>query len=92
MLFPQAMDVRKFLHFCSTNHSLRNKISLPALPDYNAGKLLVFSHHYTGRPPFACSAIAGWLSPLSMAEFSPEGGAGSTKLTLQPSHDGPLAD
>jgi hypothetical protein len=27
-------------HFCWTNHLLRNKISLPALPGFNAGKLL----------------------------------------------------
>jgi hypothetical protein len=26
-------------HFCSTNHFPRNKISLPALYDFNAGKL-----------------------------------------------------
>jgi hypothetical protein len=31
--------LEKILHFCSTKHFLRNKNSLPALPDLNAGKL-----------------------------------------------------
>jgi hypothetical protein len=31
--------IREKLLFCSTSHWLRNKISLPALPDFNAGKL-----------------------------------------------------
>jgi hypothetical protein len=32
-------------------------MSLPALPDFNAGKLLFLSLHFAGRPPFAFSAI-----------------------------------
>jgi hypothetical protein len=28
--------------FCSTNYLLRNKISMPALPDFNAGMLTFF--------------------------------------------------
>jgi hypothetical protein len=47
----------KKLHFCSTNHLPGNKISLPALPGFNAGKLLFYGLHFTGCPPWVFSAM-----------------------------------
>jgi hypothetical protein len=47
---------KKICLFCWTNHLLRNKISLPALPDFNAGKLLFL------RPAFYLVPTLGLFS------------------------------
>jgi hypothetical protein len=49
------------LHFCSTNHLAGNKISLPALPDFNAGKLLFLRPSFYRLPTFGLfSDRIGW--------------------------------
>jgi hypothetical protein len=51
----------KKLHFCSTNHLPGNKISLPALPDINAGKLLFLRPAFYRLPTLGLfSDRIGW--------------------------------
>jgi hypothetical protein len=53
MLPAAGLEVGEIFGFFSTNHSSHNKISIPALPGFNAGMIFLKSCHFTGRPPVA---------------------------------------